>query len=55
MLALAQEEEPAPQQEAGDEAPAGDEGGFDREPDEDVFVPTEEIPADVEVTFPVDI
>ncbi len=36
-----------------DQSPPTDEA--EREAAEDIFIPTEEIPADQEVTFPVDI
>lgn len=58
-LALAQQE-PAPDSsddapDTAEQAPGDDGAGFNRDADEDVFIPTEEIPADEEVTFPVDI
>lgn len=51
--APAEAPEPAAEDDAG---PAGA-GGRDvpARPDDDVFVPTEELDADEEVTFPVDI
>lgn len=58
-LALAQDEQgpegAAEPQEGGDRARESGPEGFSREADDDVFIPTEEIPADEEVTFPVDI
>ena len=53
VLALAQDE---PAQNDAAEAEDTGQPGFNRETDEeDVFIPTEEIPADEEVTFPVNI
>ena len=46
-------------QDSEDDAPpareAAEREAAEREAAEDVFIPTEEIPADQEVTFPVDI
>ncbi len=51
---------PTSAQQAGDDGSENDDAGDRRETDrgddsDDVFIPTEEIPADEEVTFPVDI